>query len=102
MTGSEDYVKRLLGGYSADETPEQRQLRECIEGFLDDKTHIERVNIAGPLIVYTRDHLLSAFAGIRRAAAHAAKSGMSAQQVADATGLSVVTVSRLVTEKRNY
>lgn len=102
MTGSEDYVQRLLSGYSGIETPEQTELRECIERLFADKDDIERMNIAGLLILYTRDHLLSAVAGIRRAAAVSAKGSMSSQQIATVTGLSVPTVSRLLTEHRNY
>jgi len=100
---SNEYVLRLLGGDAdTDETPEQFALRKCLTEILEGKSEIEAIMITGNLINYTRDHVLSALAGIRRAAAITARSSMTSEQIVKATGLSKATVSRLVTENRNY
>lgn len=102
MTTNDDYVGRLLAGYSKGESVEQLILRESLESVFTDKSNLEIVQIAGALIEYYRDHVLSALAAIRRAAVIDAKQKMSPDQIAQATGLSKVTVGRLVTEHKNY
>lgn len=78
------------------------RLRESLLQIFSDKTDVENIRVAGDLIQYIRDHVLSALAGIRRASAIGARATMSPEEIATATGLSKATISRLITEHRNY
>lgn len=84
------------------ETTEQAALRTFLENLFQGRTDIDAIQISGQLITYTRDHVLSSLAAIRRTAALKAKRRMSADKLAEETGLSKATVTRLITENRNY
>lgn len=77
-------------------------LREALLEIFAGKTDVEKIRISGELIQYIRDHVLSALAGIRRGSAIGARTSMSPEEIAAATGLSKATISRLITEHRNY
>lgn len=82
------------------ETTVQEQIHSCLNAIFQDQDDLTTVVAAGQLIEYTRDVVLVALGVVRRSAAVAARSKMSPAQIADSTGLSRATVSRLITEHR--
>src|SRR5688572_22273388 len=95
----QDYVGRLL---SAQDNPDREAIRQELLSLLSQRSDTEIIQVTGDLILYLRDTILSSLAGIRRSAAINAKSTMSTDEIASKTGLSKVSVSRLITEGRNY
>ena len=77
-------------------------LRQSLLDIFAGNSDVENIRVSGDLIQYIRDHVLSALAGIRRASAIGARATMSPEEIAAATGLSKATISRLITEHRNY
>lgn len=94
------YVGQLLG--STDGIEAREAIRERLVATLSVQSDTEIIKTSGDLIMYLRDHVLSALAGIRRAAANNAKVTMTLDELVAATGLSKPTISRLITERRNY
>jgi hypothetical protein len=92
------YLAKLL--QPKDETPAQARVRECLVSVFRDRDPVEGMLIAGELIEYARDYVLSGMAAIRRTATVTARITMSPDEIAQATGLSRATVSRLITEYR--
>jgi hypothetical protein len=86
---------------SGNETDAQAQIRDCLYAAFEDQDPIVRIQVAGELIEYIRDNVLSALATVRRSATVTARSSMSPDDIAKATRLSRATVSRLITEFRN-
>lgn len=97
---AQDYVGQLLG--LTEGIAEREAVREILVSVLSSQSDTEVIKTTGDLIGYLRDHVLSALAGIRRTAANNARLTMSPDEIAAATGLSKATVSRLITERRNY
>lgn len=95
---TDEYLAKLL--QPADETPAQARVRQCLINVFQDRGPIESMLIAGQLIEYARDYVLSGMAAIRRTATVTARITMSPDEIAKATGLSRATVSRLITEYR--
>jgi CRP-like cAMP-binding protein len=83
-----------------DETEAQEQVRACITEIFLDLDPITAIKVAGELIEYFRDYVLSGMATVRRAATVTARITMTPDDIAKATGLSRPTVSRLITEHR--
>lgn len=92
------YLDKLLK--AKDETAAQAQVRACLASVFQDRDPIEAMLIAGELIEYARDYVLSGMAAIRRTATVTARITMSPDDIAKATHLSRATVSRLITEYR--
>jgi hypothetical protein len=93
---AESYLRQETGVAETD------ALRQSLLDIFAGKTDVENIRVSGDLITYIRDVVLSSLAGIRRASAIGARSSMSPEEIAAATGLSKATVSRLITEHRNY
>lgn len=98
-TQAQPYVGDLL---NEQEDVYREAVRKAIVELLSGKTEVEIISISGNLIEYLRDQVLSALAAIRRSAAIQARGSMSPDEIVQATGLSKPTVSRLITEYRNY
>lgn len=95
---TEERLAQLL--QAKDETQAQYQLRACLTDVFRDLDPIASIKVAGQLIEYARDYVLSGMATIRRSATVTARVNMSPDEIAKATGLSRPTVSRLITEHR--
>lgn len=93
-----EYLTQLLT--ARHETMAQQQVRECLTNVLQHRDPIEMMLVAGELIEYARDYVLSGLAAVRRTATVTARMSMSPDQIAQSTGLSRATVSRLITEHR--
>lgn len=91
----EDIVPKGAG------TPAELQIRDCLINIFKDQDPVTTMLVAGQLIEYFRDDVLSSVATLRRGAAAVARSSMAPRDIAEATGLSRATVSRLITEYRN-
>lgn len=97
----EHYVGQLLT--STNGVVEREAVRKLLISLLTEgQSDIEVIKISGDLIKYLRDNVLTSLAAIRRAAANQARTQMSPDEIVTATGLSKATVSRLITERRNY
>lgn len=96
----DNYIDKLFA--EPGETPEQELVRQLLKSILLSKTDTDKIRVSGDLIKYVRDQVLTSLAGIRRQAAISARSTMSPDEIAIATGLSKVAVSRLITERKNY
>lgn len=85
-----------------DDTEAQAQLRECLTNILSGHDEIATTIIAGELITVMRDHLMGNAATVRRSAARAARKDleMMPQDIAAATGQTLATIARLLTESR--
>lgn len=94
------YVGQLLT--PVDESSHRDTVRMALVSMLESQSDIEIIKSTGDLIEYIRDNVLSSLAAIRRTAAHNAKLTMTPGDISTATGLSKATVSRLLTESRNY
>lgn len=86
------------------DTPEQAKLRDCLTSILLGHSTFDTMMMSNDLIIMMRDQLLTAVANVRRTAAKTARrvDKMRPQQIANATGLSLATVSRLLTEGPRY
>lgn len=93
---AETYLHQATGVVETD------LLRKALLDIFAGNTDVENIRVSGDLIQYIRDYVLSALAGIRRASAIGARATMSPEEIAAATGLSKATISRLITEHRNY
>lgn len=89
---------RLLDDSHA--TPAELKLRGCLNSIFENQDSVSQIVIAGELIEFSR-LVQTALAAVRREATVTARSSMSPGQIAEATGLSRATVSRLITEYRN-
>lgn len=82
------------------DTPEQAQLRSCLVNALSGHDPANTVRICHELITLMRDQLMSGTATVRRTAAAVARKSMSPAELAEASGQSRQTISRLLTEAR--
>lgn len=81
-------------------TSAEQQLRGCLNSIFEERNNVERIVVAGQLIEFSR-LIQTALATVRREATVYARTTMSPGEIAEATGLSRATVSRLITEYRN-
>ena len=84
-----------------DPNPAREQMRDCIIATLEGKPALEVVTITSDLISYLRDQLLNGLGAVRRnAAAQLKESGMTTAEISTATGMTEVTIRRLITESK--
>jgi hypothetical protein len=84
------------------DTPEQAQMRACLINALSGHSDTDTVRIASDLISLLRDQLLAGAAYVRRQAAREAYTVLKNKTaLAQASGQSVQTVARLLTESRS-
>lgn len=83
------------------DTPEQAQMRACLIDALSNNSDVDTVRIASDLISLLRDQLLAGAAYARRQAAREAYAVLKKKtDLALASGQSVQTIARLLTESR--
>ena len=83
------------------DTPEQAQLRSCLQTVLSGHDPAETIRICFDIITLMRDQLMTGAGQVRRQAALAGRSTMSPQELADASGQTRQTIARLLTEARS-
>jgi len=82
------------------DTAQQAQMRACLVAALSGHDAPTTVRIASELIAVMRDQLLSGAALVRRQAAREARETMDKSALALASGQTVQTIARLLTESR--
>lgn len=84
------------------DTEEQAMLRNALVGILADRNPIDQMVIGRDLIDLMRNQLMRLTSEVRKAAAQEAKDGlrMTPAEIAEESGLSGPTVSRLLTRHR--
>ncbi len=83
------------------DTKQQAQMRACLTAALSGHSDTETVRIASELISLMRDQLLAGAAYARRQAAREAYTVLKSKvDLAKASGQTVQTVARLLTESR--
>lgn len=97
---SDDYLKKTLQLRTSTEV--RTQVQGCVLTAIKDLDPVEMIKVTADLIAYFRDEALPALGTVRRTAALAARDqfGMSASEIAMATGTTMATVRRLITEHR--
>lgn len=83
------------------DTPEQAQLRRCLQGILEGHEAVETIRICYDLITLMRDQLMTGTAQVRRQAAKEARMTMTPGELAMASGQTRQTIARLLTESRS-
>jgi len=97
----EEFVRSALEppeGWS--DTTEQAQLRACLTDILSGHDPIDTIIVCYDIITVMRDQLMTNVAHVRRQAAREARQTMSPRAIAQASGQTPQTVSRLLTESR--
>jgi hypothetical protein len=84
------------------DTPEQAQLRSCVQAILQGREDVELVRICHELITLMRDQLSTQVATVRRKAALEARERMSSNELSVASGQSIQTIARLLDEARRF
>ncbi len=82
------------------DTAEQAQLRSCLTDILSGHDAIDTIIVCYDIITVMRDQLMTNVAHVRRQAAREARQTMSPRAIAQASGQTPQTVSRLLTESR--
>lgn len=84
------------------DTPEQAQLRVCLKTALMGHSPTDTIRICHQLITLMRDQLMTGAGQIRRQAARQARQeGLTVTEIAAASGQTVQTIARLITESRS-
>lgn len=82
------------------DTIQQAQLRSCLTEILSGHDPVETIIVCYDLITVMRDQLMTAVAHVRRQAAREARQTMTPRALAEASGQTPQTISRLLTESR--
>lgn len=83
------------------DSAEQAQLRSCLTDILSGHDPIDTIIVCYDIITVMRDQLMTNVAHVRRQAAREARQTMSPRAIAQASGQTPQTVSRLLTESRS-
>lgn len=100
---NDQIVLDVLGRAPEDweDTPEQAQLRACVVAILSGHDELTTLAISFDLITVIRDQLMTSMANLRRLACKSAREHMTPKEMAVATGQTVPTISRLLSEARD-
>ena len=82
------------------DTTAQAQLRQCLASILSGLEPVDAIIVCHSLVTVMRDQLMTGVRNVRGTAAKMARENLSAQEIAEQTGQTMVTIARLLTEPR--
>jgi ERCC4-related helicase len=100
VTKKLDVVFLMQAPSQPPETREQAELRYYLTRILMQHDEVQLIRTCHDLIALMRDQLSTQLAQVRRQAALVARETMTVKELAKASGQSVETIGRLVTEAR--
>lgn len=94
-----DVARALAAPEGWTDSPQEEQLRRCLEAALDTTDPVDRLVRAGRLIQFLRDQALAGVSVVRRDSAVAARQQVHrTSELVELTGLTRPTLTRLLQE----